>query len=294
MDAIRVTVRRGEVVEAVHTVHAVAVEAGTVVAEAGDSTRRCYYRSSAKPIQALELLRARPDLDDADLAIASASHQAEPAQLEAVKALLDKAGSLVSQLECGPQEGRPPEPLFHNCSGKHAGMLAVCRERGWPLEGYRLANHPLQQRLHDDVAATADVAAGEIPTAVDGCAVLTFALPLERMAFAFSRFESSSEGQRVATAMRARPELVGGNGATDTLLMQALPGWFAKRGAEGLFCAASPDGLGIALKVDDGNSRALRPALAAFLTTLGHPVQSFTSVECRNSRDELVGEIAFA
>ncbi len=292
MDAISVTVRRGEVVEAVHSVHAVAVDGGAVVAEAGDPTQRCFYRSSAKPIQALELVRACPDLGDGDLAIASASHQAEPAQLEAVKALLDRAGALVSQLECGAQEGRPPEPLAHNCSGKHAGMLAVCQARGWPLEGYRLAGHPLQRRLLEDVAVTAEVAADEIPTAIDGCAVPTFALPLERMAFAFSRFESTEGGRRVAAAMRARPDLVGGAEATDTLLMQALPGWFAKRGAEGLFCAASREGLGIALKVEDGNSRALRPALGGFLETLGHTVEGFAMVACHNSRGEIVGEIA--
>ena len=292
MDPISVVVRRGDIVEAVHRVHAVAVQDGAVVAEAGDGQLRCYFRSSAKPIQALELVRERPDLEDADVAVACASHKAEPAQIDAVRRLLEKAEAQPSDLECGPQQGRPPEPLYHNCSGKHAGFLAVCRARGWPFEGYRLPEHPLQRRLLEDVARAADVDAADVATAIDGCAAVTFALPLERMAFAFSRLERTAEGARVASAMRARPELVGGEDAADTCLMQERPGWVAKRGAEGLFCAVSQDGLAIALKSDDGSSRPLRPALARFLRLIEEPLEEFARVPCRNSRGEVVGQIA--
>lgn len=291
MDAIRVTVRRGAVVEAVHVVHAVAVQDGAVVAEAGDGSLVCHFRSSAKPIQALPLVRARQDLTDEEIAIACASHQAEPAQLAAVRALLAKAPAEDDELECGPQEGRAPDPICHNCSGKHAGLLALCRAKSWPSEGYRLPEHPLQQLLLGEVAELADVAREEIPTATDGCGIVTFGLPLERMAFAFSRFADADGGRRIGDAMRAQPRLVGGNGADDSDLMDALAGWIAKRGAEGLMCAVSTDGLGVALKVVDGTNRAVRPALGAFLRTLERPVPSFERVAVRNSRGEAVGEI---
>ncbi len=291
MEAISVAVRRGGVTEAVHRVHAIAVQDGAVVAEAGDAGLVAYLRSSAKPFQALALVRARADLEEAEIAIACASHRAEPAQIEAVRRLLAKAEATEDDLECGSQEGRPPGRIYHNCSGKHAGMLAVCRFHGWPTRGYRLAEHPLQQANLADVAEAAGVKREEIPTAIDGCGVITFALPLERMALAFSHLESSAEGARAAAAMRARPELVGGEGATDTVLMRRLPGWAAKGGAEGLLCAAGPDGLGLALKVEDGSSRALPPALAAFLAELGHPLEELASVPLSNSRGENVGEL---
>src|SRR5436305_2509608 len=126
MDAVSVTVRRGGVVEARHRVHAVAVQDGAVIAEAGDPGLVCFMRSSSKPLQAIPLALARPDVDSRDLAIASASHLADPAQLEAVRGLLEKAPASEDELECGP-DGVPPRRLNHNCSGKHAGMLALCR-----------------------------------------------------------------------------------------------------------------------------------------------------------------------
>jgi L-asparaginase II len=245
MDAISVSVRRGNTVEARHRVHAVAVRDGEVVVAAGDPALVCLFRSSAKPIQALLLARSRPDLGDAETAIACASHRAEPAQIAAVRSLLAAAPATVADLECGEQEGRAPGAIHHNCSGKHAGFLAVCLARGWETAGYRLADHPLQQELHAEVARAAGLGMGEIPTAVDGCGVLTFALPLERIALLFSRLEEVDGGARVAAAMRAHPELIRGPMAADTLLMRELEGWTAKGGAEGLMCAVGPSGLGI-------------------------------------------------
>src|SRR5436309_7477893 len=169
MDPIVVEVRRNGTVEARHVVHAVAVRDGAVVAEAGDAGISCFLRSSSKPIQALPLARARADLDERDLAIASASHRATPDQIDAVRALLAKAPATEDDLELGLQEGRPPEKVFHNCSGKHAGMLATCRGRGWETAGYRLAEHPLQREIVAEVVAAADVGADELATGVDGC-----------------------------------------------------------------------------------------------------------------------------
>jgi L-asparaginase II len=287
MDPIGVSVRRGGVVEATHAVHAVAVRDGAVVAEAGDPGRVAYLRSSAKPLQALPLVRARDDLTTEEIAIASASHLALPEQLAAVRSLLDKAPATEDELECGPE----PTPLRHNCSGKHAGMLALCRAKGWASGGYRLETHPVQHACLAEVAAAADVAADEIPTAVDGCGVLTFALPLERMALMFARFEQLDGGAQVAAAMRAHPELIRGPVAADTLLMRELEGWTAKGGAEGLLCAAGPDGLGVALKVEDGAMRAMRPALAELLRRLGFETGELGEEPLLNSRGELVGEV---
>jgi L-asparaginase II len=292
VDAVRVEVRRGGVVEAVHRVHCVAVRDGHVVEAAGDAGLRCFMRSSSKPIQALPLSRAREDLDARDLAIASASHAAEPAQIAAVRSLLARAPADEHELECGLQEGRPPERVFHNCSGKHAGMLALCRARGWRSEGYRLPGHRVQREMLVEHAAAAELDEDGIPTATDGCGVVTFAFTLERMAHAFSRFERLDGGARVADAMRAHPELVGAAGKPDTELMRAAEGWIAKGGAEGLLCAAGPGGLGVALKAEDGGYRAIGPALGSFIPRLGVDLDNFGRVSVRNSRGEEVGAIA--
>ena len=265
--------RRGDVVEAVHLVHVASTE-GVLHGEDVVS----HLRSAAKPIQAIPLADAYADLDDDELAIACASHQAEPAQLDAVRKLLARAGATIDDLECGPQEGRPEGKLGHNCSGKHAGFLAGCRENGWSFEGYRLVEHPVQQRIRELLGGD------RMPCAIDGCGIPTYALPLAAQAALLTRTP-----ERIANAMRARPDLVGGDGADDTALMRLLPGWIAKRGAEGLLCAAAPDGRGFAFKVADGNGRALRPVLAA---TLG--IEELARVELHNSRGEVVGSIELA
>jgi len=260
------------------------VRDGELVQSAGDPGLVTFFRSSAKPIQALQLVRARPDLDDRLIAIACASHRAEPAQIEAVRDLLAAGGVTEDDLEVGLQEGRPPERIYHNCSGKHAGMLAVCRARGWPTAGYRLPEHPLQQAILAEVTE----AAGRTPaTGTDHCSVVTFALPLERMADVFSRLDEREGGDRILAAICAHPDLIGGEGSLDTELMQSHPGWLGKGGAEGLLCGITPDGAGFALKCEDGAFRALGPALASFFPGLGE----FARVPVENSRGEEVGEV---
>ena len=281
--------RRGGLTEAVHRVHAVAVHDGAVIAKAGDSRLLAFLRSSSKPLQAIPVARVRADLDDLDLAIASASHLADEAQLAAVRALLAKAPASEDELECGA-EGDPPSRLKHNCSGKHAGMLALCRARGWRSEGYRLEGHRVQREMLTIHAEASEVAEDEIRTAIDGCGVLTFGLPLERMAHAFVRLPDLEGGDRVVAGMRAHPDLIRGPTASDTRLMKALPGWMAKGGAEGLLCAAG-GGIGVALKAEDGNGRALGPAAAAFFRQLDLDLSDLAVVPLENSRGELVGEI---
>jgi len=287
VEAIVVEATRGGVVEARHRVDAVAVSGGKIVEYCGAPHLVTYFRSSAKPLQALPVIRAWPELDDAEIAITCASHLHRPDQLDPVRSLLAKAQATKDDLECGPE----PTRLEHNCSGKHAAMLALCLRMGWPAEGYRLAEHPCQVAMLAEVAAAAEAEPSSIPIAVDGCGVPTFALTLERMAHAFSRLERLDGGARVVGAMRAHPDLIRGPGQADTELMRLGQGWVAKGGAEGLLCAVSREGVGVALKVEDGSTRAVRSGLAAFLARLGHDVGDLGVVPVANSRGEVVGEL---
>jgi L-asparaginase II len=290
VEPILVEVTRGDVVEARHRVHAVAVRDGAIVASAGDASLVTYFRSSAKPLQALPVVRARGDLADDEVAIVCASHLARPEQLDVVRRLLAKAPATEDDLACG----RPPTRIEHDCSGKHAGMLALCTARGWEPSGFERPEHPCQQAMLAEIADVTATAPAEIPTATDGCGVVTYALMLERMARAFSSFHEREGADVVVRAMSAHPELVRGPGAADTVLMQAHPGWIAKGGAEGLLCAASPDGLGVALKVEDGSGRPVGVALAAFLGRLGVALPALERSIVESSRGDVVGEIHIA
>ena len=282
---IRVVVERGGAVEAAHTVHAVAVRDGEVVDLAGDPDLVVWMRSVAKPLQALPLALDEADLPVPELAIACASHDATEEQLAAVRALLARSGSEEDELECG-RKGEGAAKLAHNCSGKHAGMLLRAKRHGWPLPGYRLPDHPVQRDAARIVSAAAGV--DEIPEATDGCGVVTFALPLHVVAALYGRLARRElpGSEPVAAAMLAHPELVGGPAAADTAFMWKFPGAIAKRGAEGLLCAALPDGVGVAVKVEDGGNRAAGPALARFLGAA-----ELQEAAVLNSRGERVGRI---
>ncbi len=281
MDAINVAVTRGGLVESRHLVHAVVVRDGEVVLSWGDPDVVSFIRSAAKPFQALPLVSF--DLPEDELAIACASHEALPEQLVAVRALLERAGASADELECGAEHG---SKLRHNCSGKHAGFLFLARQRDWPTEGYRLPDHPVQEGVR---ALVAGVVGRDLEPAVDGCGVPTFALSLTEMARAFAGLVRGEPAgaDAVVRAMTAHPQLIGGPKAVDTLVMRALPGSVAKRGAEGVLCVGLPDGAGVALKVDDGANRA---AYAAAGLVLGIPDLQERPV--RNSRGETVGTIS--
>jgi L-asparaginase len=286
VDTITVTVRRGELAESTHRVHAVLLRGGEVVRAWGDPDREVWLRSAAKPFQALPLVPL--GLPGEELAIACASHEALPEQLVLVRSLLERAGVEAEQLECGAERG---SRLRHNCSGKHAGFLLLARERGWEPEGYRLPDHPVQQEVLAVLAGALGRDPGEIPVAVDGCGVPTYAASLREAAGLFAgllRGEPEGAGA-VVRALTGHPRLVGGPESVDTLLMQALPGAVAKRGAEGVLCAALPDGTALALKVEDG---AYRASYAAAGLVLGLP--ELAERPLRNSRGETVGAVAAA
>jgi L-asparaginase len=286
MDALTVAVVRGGMAESRHRIHAVRTGSrGEVAEEHGDAGLVTFMRSAAKPIQALLLVRAYDDLAEEDTAIACASHGARAEQVAAVRELLARAGATEDDLECGAVDG---SRVNHNCSGKHAGFLCVCAAQGWPFKDYRVRRHPLQIEVLAALDEAAGLGGGEIPIAVDGCGVPTFALSLERMAAAFGRLvRHELEGaERITAAMRAHPALVEGPGWAATEIMQAVPGALAKGGAEGVLCIGLDDGSAFALKAEDGSSRGLLPAAAALLDLTDLRVSTI-----RNSRGEAVGEI---
>lgn len=282
---------RNGLVESSHAgaVVALAPDGATALA-AGDVRTPVFPRSSNKPLQVVGMLRAglgdvldrHPDPTEA-LAIASASHSGEPEHLAAVRRLLAAAGLAVDALANTPalpldeaaahallRSGGGPDALHQNCSGKHAAMLATCLAAGWPVAGYCEPGHPLQQALE---AAVADLAGEPVAaTGVDGCGAALFAVSLTGLARAFSRLVLAAPGtpeRRVADAMRAQPDLVGGTGRDVTGLMRAVPGLLAKDGAEGVYAAALADGTALALKVADGSGRARPPVVVATLRALG-------------------------
>jgi L-asparaginase II len=249
-------------------------QAGAVRFAAGEVDAPIFTRSSMKPLQALAMVRAGLDLPPDRLALACASHSGEEVHAALCRAVLAGAGLEPDALGC-PQAapraaGGPADRVHHNCSGKHAAMLATCVRRGWPIETYLDPGHPLQQAIR----ATVEELAGE-PTGavgVDGCGAPQFAFSLSGLARAFHRIaaapESTPEG-RIAGAMRAHPELVGGSGRDVTDLMRAVPGLIAKDGAEGVYGAALPDGRAAALKIEDGGMRAIAPVLVSVLRDWG-------------------------
>ena len=299
---------RGPVLESRHTVHVAVVDgAGRLVASAGDPEYRTFWRSAAKPFQAVPLIEdgavERFGLSRQDLALACASHSSEPAQVALVRDFLRRIGCTERDLLCGPHRplseavardyetrGVRLTAVYSNCSGKHTGMLALAKAHGWPTEFYARAEHPVQQRCLKSVSEYTDVPAEEIGVAVDGCGVACFALPLRNMALAYTRLDGP-----ILEAMMLHPELIAGEQRPCTELMRAHPGRVVtKVGAEGVYSALLVrEGLGVSLKVEDGHSLASALAIAAVLTELGLKPQpaSLLKKPITNSRGETVGEM---
>jgi L-asparaginase II len=258
--------------------------AGAVTFAAGAVDRPTLPRSSNKPVQATALLAAgwSPG-STAELAIGAGSHSGEDGHRDTAAGMLVAVGLGPDDLGCPPAlpqheatkaawiaDGRAPERLAMNCSGKHAAMLSACVAAGWPTEGYLERNHPLQQAIEARLAE----AAGEPVTAVvvDGCGAPQHALSVTGLARGVLSLVQAEDGTReraVADAMRAEPWFVAGSGREDTELMRAVPGLLVKGGADGVHVAAVPGRGAVALKLDDGGDRGRTPALAAALQRLG-------------------------
>ncbi|WP_086662261.1 asparaginase [Lentzea kentuckyensis] len=275
---------RGDFLESVHHGTVVATDiSGTPALSIGRPDDVAFPRSSNKPLQALAMLRSGLDLDGALLALACASHSGEDFHVAGALEILASAGLSEDALQCTPDlplgdearaqhlaRGLSPAPKYMNCSGKHAAMLATCVVNGWSTDNYLDPTHPLQVATR----ATIEDVAGE-PVAqvgVDGCGAPIFAISLTGLARAFGRLAAAPAGtleHRVAAAMNAYPEWVGGTGRDVTVLMAALPGVIAKDGAEGVYAVGLPTGEGVALKIADGSSRARAVVVVAVLKRLG-------------------------
>ncbi|MFL5383440.1 MAG: asparaginase [Longimicrobiaceae bacterium] len=318
-----VEVTRGAVVESRHRVHAAVVDAGgRLRAFAGDPELATFFRSAAKPLQALPLVDdgavERYGLTLEELALCCGSHSGSAAHTRVAERILEKAGVTSEALACGPhppfddeaqrllaEAGLEPGRLHNNCSGKHAGMMVLARARGWDPAGYERPEHPVQQRILSEVARWTRMPVEAIGLATDGCGVPCFALPLRQMALSFAAFAAAVRaGERgpsvVFAAMTEHPGMVAGCGRVCTALMRQAHGrLFAKVGAEGVYCVGVPGAeLGIALKVEDGAARAVAPAILGVLRELDliseddyGALHSFAYAELLNTRGEPVGQI---
>jgi L-asparaginase II len=282
-----VRVIRSELEESIHAGDVAVVDGdGRLLAFAGDPSRIAFARSSMKPVQAAVSLSLTDVAFEADeVAVMCASHNAEPIHVATVRSLLRRAGVPEDELLC--PEVRPwddetlgadptPRRINSDCSGKHGGMLAACHAQGWPPATYRDPGHPLQHRVGEAVRAGS--AADDIRVGVDGCGVPVHGMTLAGLATIYARLAAPGRWdgvdlgatvERAVRAMRTRPYLVAGRNRVDTALMETVPGLVVKAGAEGLVCASVLErGLGVAVKIEDGSSRASGPALIHALSAL--------------------------
>ncbi len=320
-------IHRGDFRESIHRGSlAVTDEKGRLIASAGDPEFYTYWRSAAKPVQLLPLIVSGAadhyQFSDEELAVMMASHSGQPRHRAKVRSILSRIGLSAEDLNCGVHppihsETRKdlyrgdgaPDVLHNNCSGKHAGMLAMCVYRGWPVEGYDKKGHPLQKLLYNYVVEMTGFDTARINTGSDGCGVVVYHLPLRAMARAYARLAVPSglpediqqACSRIGRIMKENPGLLAGEGRFNTDLLADFPGesLLAKSGAEGIFCLGhEEEGFGLALKIADGNSRSIPPLV---LTGLGELLEidladreglsEYIKPDITNHREEKVGHI---
>ena len=283
------TVSRGGIVESRHRgAFAVSDAAGHVIAQAGDIKAPVFPRSAIKAFQCVPLIESgaaeRFGLTDEEIALCCSSHNGEAEHVRVAASILKKAGNAEAHYECGahwPHErhdvvaiasaGEEPRAIHNNCSGKHAGMLALARHLGAPSDGYVKIEHPVQQAVAKTMAALCDVDLDHAPVGIDGCSVPTWAYPLRNMALGFARLADPGHkaGQWIIRAARSHPFMVAGSNRFDTTIMSKLPRLFIKVGAEGVYCGCiAHAGLGFALKCEDGSYRAAEAAISQTLLKL--------------------------
>ena len=330
-----VEVKRGAITESRHRGHIVVVEPdGKIVASLGSPQNVTFLRSSAKPFQALPLLVTgaadRFGFTDREVALACGSHNGEPIHTELAASMLRKIGLGSEALKCGAHEpygaeaalelrsrGEQPNALHNNCSGKHAGMLAVAIHLGAPVENYDSPESPVQKMIADEMSRFSDVAVTDMAMGVDGCGAPIFGITVRAMALAYARLVSPVSNfdkatrdacERIVRVMSAYPELIGGTSERlDTELMRAAPGrLISKVGAEGVYtagvlpCEEWPRGLGLAIKIEDGDDkRARAPVVIESLRQLEvlrdeslEAVSRYAFFPVRNRRGDVVGEVS--
>jgi L-asparaginase II len=318
---IIVEVTRGPLVESIHR-GAVAVSdaRGRLLLSLGDVERPLFPRSALKPIQAVPLVESGAaeafGVSPEELALACASHSGEPQHTERIAAWQQRIGCSVADLACGPHRplheptafamiarGERWTSLHNNCSGKHTGFMTLARGLGASVAGYEEVAHPAQRAVEATLKEMAGLS-GDLPYGIDGCTVPNFALALAALARAMANLADTSAMPptraaacaRIVAAMTDYPELVAGTGRPCTLLMRQTSQIAVKTGAEGVYVAILPAlGLGAALKIDDGATRAAETAMASLLIALGTvadkgPAQALAQAPVLNTRGVQVGE----
>ena len=326
---VLVEVTRGDMVESRHRgAFAVCDTQGRVLLSTGDVERTIYPRSAIKPLQALALVETGAAeafaVSDAEVALACASHDGEPLHADAASQWLQRIGLSVDDLECGAHwpyhepslralaaHGETPTPAHNNCSGKHDGFLTLAKHLGAPTAGYIRFEHPVQQRVLGILEMMSGLNLGDAPRGIDGCGIPQYGMPLGNLALAFARFAEPDDQPerrqaacaRVRRAMAEHPVMVAGHERFCTKVIAATQGRaLVKTGAEGVFAAAVPElGLGVAIKIDDGEKRASQVVMAGLLDRLGvlddgaqRVLAPLLSPSLRNRRHETVGAIRLA
>jgi L-asparaginase II len=307
-------VTRGPISESTHRgAYAIVDETEKTIASAGDIARPVFPRSAIKAFQCLPLIEsgaaARFGLTPEEIALCCSSHNGEPDHVRVAASILQKCGATEDAYECGGhwpermddrtvliKRGEGPRSIHNNCSGKHAGMIALAKHLGVNPSGYTHVSHPVQQAIAEVIGEHCDVDVVTAPIGIDGCSVPTWAMPLRNTALGFLRLISS--GKDIFEAVRAHPFMVAGTGRFDTKIMQVVPRLFIKVGAEGVFCGCIPHArLGFALKIDDGAMRGAEVAIAKVLAELDvwtaeerEALKGFTNTTLKNWMKKEVGE----
>jgi L-asparaginase II len=299
------------------------------MASFGDPETPVYWRSAAKPFQAMPFLAAGGEaafaLTQDEVALACASHAGEPAHVACAQSMLDKGGFSSADLRCGTQSphddgsaaalvraGQPFTTLHNNCSGKHAAMLLACRLFGFEPRRYEEPDHPLQRMILDTIAFYALFPRDRIEIGIDGCSLPVFRLPISRLATAYARLlaperldgedaPATTARRRVVGAMTGSPFFVSGTGQFTTRFLEAGAGrWIGKEGAEGVYAIgiATPDNRGIAFKIDDGGARSRNAIAMNLLGKIGEwcgtapgSLAEYVRPRLRNARNIPIGEI---
>ena len=295
---------------------------GAVRAHAGNPQFVSFTRSTLKVLQALPLLQTGAakalGLSQAELALLCASHNGEPMHVQTAESILAKAGQNYRVLRCGchvpglftlldkaPPEGLVYDERHHNCSGKHAGFVALCVQQGWPVANYTEPTHPLQRAVRAAVARAVGMREEDMPMGIDGCSAPNYAMPLARLAHGYARLATGAADTEfgdsfalLGEAMTAHPDLVSGTGRNDLAFMRAGRGdWISKIGADGVQVMASKSrGEAFAIKISDGNKPALYAATVAVLEQLGWmdegqaaELDSWRGAEILSARGVVVG-----
>jgi len=324
MNPVLVNQWRGNAIENRHRGAAAVVDtSGRLFSSLGDVQRGVFPRSAIKFLQCIPFVESGAvdafGLDDRHIALACSSHNGEPIHAGLAQDWLERIGCNVDNLECGATlpmheatqfelmaEGRGPQRVHHNCSGKHAGLLSTCKHLKEQTNNYRLYNHAAQQRWFQVIESTSNTRVNQLPWGYDGCAIPSVAMPLQRIALSMARFgdpsmfeaERRTAVERIHAAITAHPYLIAGKERLCTALMELLaPDIMVKVGAAGMYTAVIPQhGLGLALKIDDGHDGAARVALGAVLNNLGvlpsdkaQALAEYFLPSLNNSRGETIG-----